>query len=415
MVLRRKYWYGLLFLVAFGIRVTGVLVTHQYRDLERFELERVAISLASGDGFANPYAIPTGPTAHVSPGYPLLLALIFKLFGTGQPAEMVKQVLACAITAVQCTLMPVVARRIGFGWRVGMMAGWMAALLPVKFKTETMGDWESPYAAMALMLVTALTVLLWMRRDFTARRAVLTGLAWGVSLLFSYSLVPLYFALLATGFLLARPSGHRQYARFCLVETAVVALCMSPWIVRNQLSLGAPVVGRTNAGLELRISNNDVAGPSERLNYENGVYHVYHPLQNVEEARKVRDMGEVAYNQMAMSEAREWIVRHPGRFARLTLGRIRLFWFSGDGNSAKGAIVGGRVVLGFAGLAFAWRAHRIAASVLGLILLVVPVTNYLVHVGPKHSYPIDWVLTLLAAFGIVKAYYWVLPQRNARA
>jgi hypothetical protein len=411
MVLPRKRWYALLFLLAFGLRVAGVLATHQYRDRERFELERTAISLASGGGFANPYAIPTGPSAHVSPAYPLLLALVFKIFGTGEPGEVVKQVLACAISALQCTLLPFVAMRIGFSWQTGFLAGLIAAFLPLKFKTETLGDWESPYAAMALMLVAAITVALWTRRNFTRKNAAWTGAAWGASLLISYSFVFLYFASVAAGVFAAR-QRWAQYARFCAIEAALVALCLAPWMVRNQISLGKPLPGRTNAGLELRLSNNDLAGPSESSNYERGVYHAFHPLQSVTEAAKVRAMGEVAYNDMAMDEARAWIRAHLAQFVRLTLERVRLFWFFDDPNRTKRTILTARVILGFLGLALACRSHRIAACVLGLILAIVPLPNYLVHVGPKHSYPIDWAMTLLTAFALVTVYQRV---RNARA
>lgn len=72
----------LVFAVAFVVRIVMIIVFHPYRDLTRYELERTAISLATTGVYGNPYAIPTGPTAHVSPGYTLILAGLFKLFGT---------------------------------------------------------------------------------------------------------------------------------------------------------------------------------------------------------------------------------------------------------------------------------------------------------------------------------------------
>ena len=84
----------LVFAVAFAVRVTGVIGSRQYRNMERYELERTAISFAQTGVYGNPYALPTGPSAHVSPGYTLILAAIFKLFGTGSTGELVKQILA---------------------------------------------------------------------------------------------------------------------------------------------------------------------------------------------------------------------------------------------------------------------------------------------------------------------------------
>lgn len=411
MVLRRGQWLALLFFVAFGVRVAGVLATGQYRDRERFELERVSISLATRGEFGNPYSIPTGPTAHVSPGYPILLALVFKWFGTGVPGEAVKQLLACAVAALLCALMPAVAHGLQFDRRAGVLAGILTALLPLKFKTETMGDWESGYAALALMLLAVLTASLWRDCSWTLRRAGLAGLAWGISLLFSYAFAFLYLAVFLAGLFVAS-GNYKRYLVFALVETAVVTLCLAPWAIRNQFALGAPVMGRTNTGLELRLSNNDLAGPSERLNYEHGVYHLYHPLQSVAEARKVRALGEIEYNRIAMQQAREWIRTHPSRFLQLTSERFLQFWFFPDPILAKAAALGILRLLGFAGLVYAWRRQPVSARVLGLILLVLPLPNYLVHVGPKHSFQLDWITTLLATVALVAAYdaiklrYW---------
>ena len=45
------------------------------------ENERVAASLAAGQGWANAFNRDTGPTAHTPPLYPLLLAGIYRLCG----------------------------------------------------------------------------------------------------------------------------------------------------------------------------------------------------------------------------------------------------------------------------------------------------------------------------------------------
>src|SRR5689334_12080743 len=53
------------------------------RDHWRFagEAGRIARSLALGQGFSNPLFGQTGPTAWLSPGFPVLLAGVFKVFG----------------------------------------------------------------------------------------------------------------------------------------------------------------------------------------------------------------------------------------------------------------------------------------------------------------------------------------------
>ena len=53
--------------------------------------------------------------------------------------------------------------------------------------------------------------------------------------------------------------------------------------------------------------------------------------------------------------------------------------------------------LGFVGLVLTLRRKPLAGVALGLIMLVYPLPNYLVHVGVRQSYPVEWLMLLLAA------------------
>ncbi len=399
--LRTHHWFFLFFAIAFLMRAAGVVVSHQYLKVERFELERTALSLSFTGVYGNPYAIPTGPTAHVSPGYTVVLALIFHVFGTGVRGEVVKEMIACAVTAVQCALMPLVAAQFGFGRLAGILAGFAASLLPLKFVTETQGDWESNWAALGLMLVSVITIQTWRRRSFTVPEAVANGLGWGFTLLFSWTYAPLYAAFLLCGVFIAKHARLRRYLTFGAVAISLTALVLSPWILRNWRAFRAFVPGRTNTGIELRLSNNNDAVAREGVNFRSGVYHLYHPLQSVTEAKKVAQLGEVEYNKRLITEAKNWMISHPAKFAELTLDRFGLFWFYPDREHLpKTVILWLRTALAFFGLYIAWRAGLVSAWVTAVVLLVVPLPNYLVHVAPKHSYSVDWLFTLFAALAV---------------
>src|ERR1700679_228054 len=47
-----------------------------------FESGNIAHSLAAGNGFSSPFRVDTGATAWLPPIYPMLLAGIFRIFGT---------------------------------------------------------------------------------------------------------------------------------------------------------------------------------------------------------------------------------------------------------------------------------------------------------------------------------------------
>src|SRR5579863_5121711 len=105
----------LLFVVAMLVRISMIVCVRPYHDLARYELERTAISLAQTGVYGNPYFLPTGPTAHVSPGYTLILASLFRMFGTGTAAEIVKELLSSAVSSLGIALLPAVASALSLG------------------------------------------------------------------------------------------------------------------------------------------------------------------------------------------------------------------------------------------------------------------------------------------------------------
>src|SRR5580704_15279316 len=78
----------LILIVAFGARLSfawdqarkipaAALATAPFEQ----ETGSIAQSIATGKGFSNPFGRETGPTAWLTPVYPLLVVVAFKLFG----------------------------------------------------------------------------------------------------------------------------------------------------------------------------------------------------------------------------------------------------------------------------------------------------------------------------------------------
>ena len=402
----------LIFLLAFVVRLTLSVVLHPYRDLTRYELERTALSLATTGVFGNPYAVPTGPTAHVSPGYTIILAAIFRVFGSGIPGEIIKELLASAVTALQCALLPAVAEGLLLDRQTGLIAALICAFIPIKPFVQIDGDWEAPYTALFIMITSVLAVQTWKQQKLTAPFAILNGLVWGFALLFASVLLPLFAAFVAAGLYFCRTVGYKRYFSFAAIQIALVALCLLPWIIRNNHVLGAPIATRSNFGLELRVSNNDQATPDQRANYILGVYNRYHPLQNAEEALKVRQLGEVAYNREAANAAKSWIRSHFKRFLYLCLGRVRCFWLYPDPSLIKALFGDATAILGLAGFVLLLRKNLTSWVAIGIVLLLYPAPNYLIHVGARQRYPIDWLVTLLSIIPVMQI--WKLFQARQR-
>src|SRR5580700_9101806 len=69
-----------------------------------FESGNIAHSLATGQGFSSPFRVDTGPTAWMTPAYPLLLAGVFRLFGAytfgAWAAAVLVNILCCTLACV---------------------------------------------------------------------------------------------------------------------------------------------------------------------------------------------------------------------------------------------------------------------------------------------------------------------------
>jgi hypothetical protein len=402
----------LIFAISLVIRLALIVIAHPYRDLSRYELERTALSLSRTGIYGNPYAIATGPTAHVSPGYTLILASIFHFFGDDVRAEIIKEVISSAITSLGFALLPFASNRILCSAAPGILAGLLCALFPWKPMVQIDGDWETPYTALFLTVLVPMTIELWRRKSFTWQKAVAHGLYWGFGLLFASVLLPLLPVLAAVGFWFLKGTGWVRYVRFVALEFFVIFICLTPWIVRNERALGFPIVTRSNLGLELRISNNDDATSDQRANFLLGVYHKYHPLQSIEEAKRVKQLGEVAYNKWASEQAKDWIRTHPRRFLVLTAERIKDFWFYPDPSKFKAMFGDLTAILGFAGLVQVWQRDKMNGAVLTSVLLVYSAPSYLIHVGARQRFPVDWLLMLLTVFAVTGYFGRALARKR---
>lgn len=383
----------LLFCLALGVRLTIAVVQHAWIHGARAEMEREAISLAHTGVLGNPYAVPTGPSAHVNPGYTVVMALIFYLFGTSALGESVKVGLTCLVVSVQYALMPQLGKALRLPTPIAFGAGLFGALVPLSPYVETRGDFENHVNALLLLLLILwterLSRILWTRKE-----ALALGTFSGISVLTSSILLPLNaIAILYVAYRQTRISGGRPGTAGLSVVMAFV--CVMPWAIRNEHELGAPIYTRSNFGLEFFLANNDSASP---LMLKNGpLYRCCHPMQNAREAEKVRQLGEVEYNRRLLARAEAWIRAHPERFAELVVERIWYTWMPYTPERIREVLMRLLTLLSFVGLFVIARFRIQSALLLAVPLLVYPLPLYLVQVHLRYRYPIEFILLLTAS------------------
>src|SRR5215472_547725 len=94
------------------------------------ETGSIAKSLASGKGFSSPFGKDTGPTAWLTPVYPLLVAGIFRVFGIfTRPAFFAVVFLNALFSSFACVAISYAGKRIA-GTGVASGAAWLWAIFP---------------------------------------------------------------------------------------------------------------------------------------------------------------------------------------------------------------------------------------------------------------------------------------------
>jgi len=373
-----------------------------------FESGDIAVSLAQGHGFSSPFRIPTGPTAWMTPVYPLLLAGIFRLFGT----YTFRAYLAAALFNVSCVTLTCVplyyaARRVG-GRALAASATWLWAIFPNAILLTFESMWEACLSALvgAAILWATLAISGSRRlRDWCAY-----GLLWGFALMTNpvlASLLPLLAGWLAwRDWRERRPRPLRESLARPALAIAVAALCCVPWTIRNYRAFHHFVPWSSVLGLQLWLGNNPQAHPVwlARL----------HPINDMAERAAYVRMGEIPYMKQKFGLAIRYMLTHPRREFVLTFRRFLAVWSGGTPYPVRDFFANHslwfRYVLLFNLLAALAAAVAIVlllrrgsefAFPLAVFPLIFPWAYYLTLVEPRYRFPIDPVVMLLAAITLL--------------
>lgn len=367
----RRYWsrligVGLLLriLVVFGLLGPLPLIA----DAESYSRE--ALLILAGERDEMPFFWP--------PGMPYLLAGIY----TFLPASLLTaRLVALSISLVQFLLVPVLARQVGCRPEAARLAGWLAALYPPDL---LMAGQTFSYPVTGVCVLAFAVCVLAARRSANGRGRWVSVAGAGVALGCGILIRPSTLSLVAALPLLAVVSGGLLGSR--VGWRAVLAWRSWPW--GEWIAIGAiagailsPAVlhnARTGGGYTLSTNN--------EWNFFVGNNRYTHPYKTGHFGQRTLDQlppelaryfGELLQRPDArsalMTEARRFIVDHPGVTAWRTASRIRAFWgfdhtmarqielALGLRSSEMGALLlaeaggyGIAMVLAMGGIAWAW-------------------------------------------------------------
>ena len=327
----------------------------------------------------------------IAPGYPVLIAAVFLIFGSNTFASaIVIIVLQILIGLLTIWLLMRLGRQwlnlptailAGAFWAVSLPLLWIPAIF-----------WETSLSACALPAI----ILLALRcsRSPTIPSWLLLGSSSAVAALINPALLPSFLAILAWAAWQSRRITHTAP----IIGFLALLILFSPWPIRNALRFHTFLPLRSTAGYELWMGNR----PGATGYLDESLFPMYNPTELASYVAK----GEIAYTRDKSAQAWQYIYAHPAIFFNLTLRRFFRFW-SGTGN-----LISPRVtefhslltsLLGFAGVVLLYRnRNKALALLMALPLLLYPLPYYITHAELRYRLNIDPLLTLLAAYAMTQ-------------
>lgn len=398
---QRRFWFLTILLLGLAVRVFLFNYRHDYRNIEHAEMAQIAHSLVTHGTFSDPFGGPTGPTAHEMPLYPMFLALLERVAGSEVRAQYLLELCASLASSLQYAMLPLLAIEIGLPLMAGAIAGLLGAALPLHYWLETKGSWDAPFTALCLAWITWRVLTYLNSGVFTPRRAIWLGLIGGVGTLLTTSVLPVVVGFIAILLIRVHEQGRTLYPALlaALLAAAMLALVLSPWVVRNTLVFGKLIPFRSNLGMELDLFNHDGAKPDLSENIASDYYRQNHPLFSAAARKHIQQVGEVEYGRERMTKAKAWISTHASRFVWLSVQRVMYFWFPLADRWWQTVLTLGVRILAFAGLALLWRHNKWLGILFAWLWFAFSAVYYLVAIDvPRHAYPLWWSQVLLACY-----------------
>lgn len=269
----------------------------------------LARNIANGVGFIDNFSPPdfhdAGKLAFRPPGYPYLLAAIYKVFGQdvkwGQAFNLVLSALLIYLTYLLAKLLR--------GEAVGRLAAVLVAFSPEMIAISAFLAIEVPTA---IGLSLALILVIRAAPNWTVKLMVLAGIALGIGAEMNFVIFLVPFPLLIAMWYVGKHFWRALLGFGVMLVTTL--LVMLPWAIRNTQVLGSFVLTSTNSGLVMyqgtittgnggTVEDDSFASDADRIQFD----------QLATEIEAKGDVGaDAAWKQLAIANIRAnpvgWVV-----------------------------------------------------------------------------------------------------------
>ena len=292
-------------LIGLALRFAVIATLGHQPESDELAYRSMALNLIAGRGVVD----YMGNLAMYNAGYPiLLLAPAFWLFPDNLIFVRLLQALLGAICILLCHR---IAAEIGAKAFGRLLAALMWALyLPAAVYTVYLAKEN----LMTVLMLGAIYCLVHLIRRASVPAALLAGVCFGLLALTGNAALSL---LILIPYVLYCMSVRRM-DRLKVLGWIVLPLLLipSPWVLRNYIELGAPVLN-TNGGFNLYLGNNPAA---------TGMFVSIGDTPRGASWGQLRAQGEIVASQTLKSEALAWIAQSPLDFLKLAAKKLFYFW-----------------------------------------------------------------------------------------
>lgn len=306
--------YILIILAGVILRLIWIFAMPTYPETDFMWYHVKGTEIAEGKGFLHgiyPYytGIPGMPTAFRPIGYPGTLAVLYFIFGSH---FIVAKLFNVVLSALIMFLTYKLANKF-FGSKIAFVTLLIFALSPLAITYNSITGSEILFSALLMLSIYLF---------FNKNNPIIIGLLIGYLTLVRP--IGMFFPIIFALYVFIRNDINLKHKiKYIVTFGLVVAVVVTPWLVRNYFAFGEPVFS-TNGGYVIYVNNNPYATGSwsDPFKYPDS------PLLKY----KTEDrFDEMAIHKVGEELAIEWIKDNPEKFLELAFLRIaNSYWFKTD-------------------------------------------------------------------------------------
>ncbi len=303
-------------LTAFALRLGFVLWAPGQPTGDGIFYSLYARDLALGKGYVN---LDGSPAVRWMPGWPLLLAGVYAVFGELPKAGMILNAVLSALTAVGAGILG--SRLVSE--RVGLQSGLFYACWPgvIYFCATTYTE-----TLFVFLFVSTLVALLcgsqsegWRRGGWFAASGITLGLCALVKA------EPLALSLVIVPFLASIRSSPRELLRNAAIVFTLAGAVLLPWVVRNYAEFDRFIPTSASGGAIFHLGNHyGATGGNDRFFARAYMYH---------HRRATSAEGSIARNEAGWSDTWQFVRQHPREELRILVNKLKLTYQGDDGGA----------------------------------------------------------------------------------